>query len=482
MRKTINVVFEGCCHGELNNIYRAIEQRMGTDVDLVVIGGDFQAIRNEQDMNCISMPPKYRKLGDFHDYYHGRKKAPYLTIFVGGNHEASNYLQELYYGGWVAPNIYYLGAAGVINFNGLRIGGLSGIFKPSDYNLNHFERLPFDMRTERSVYHIRKFDVLKLALLDGRIDVMLSHDWPAGIVHHGDLPQLLRAKPFFKRDIDTGTLGSPPAMDLLKSLRPAYWWSAHLHVRFTALVEHSPQVELETKNPDEIELDLGGTDDKGAESDTRNPDEIELDLGDTDDKGPISDHNDTHHVDEHSSKSNPDEIALDIEVASNYETQAGDGNPPEPPVELPTSTHFLALDKCLPRRNFIELVPVEVDVPAKRKRVHEEPTLAYDPQWLAITRVMHRYFNTTRPSSPMPLNTELPDLKKQVDAELKWVQANIVDKDLLTIPANFVPQVPTADSLPANVDRRRWASQQPPKYTNPQTTAFCDLIQIDNRL
>lgn len=30
-------------------------------------------------------------------------------MFIGGNHEASNHLQELPYGGWVAPNIYYLG-------------------------------------------------------------------------------------------------------------------------------------------------------------------------------------------------------------------------------------------------------------------------------------------------------------------------------------------------------------------------------------
>lgn len=42
-------------------------------------------------------------------YYSGEKKAPYLTVFIGGNHEASNYLQELPYGGWVAPNIYYMG-------------------------------------------------------------------------------------------------------------------------------------------------------------------------------------------------------------------------------------------------------------------------------------------------------------------------------------------------------------------------------------
>lgn len=59
-------------------------------------------------------------------YYNGEKVAPILTIFIGGNHEASNYLQELPYGGWVATNIYYLGYAGVINVNGCRIAGLSG--------------------------------------------------------------------------------------------------------------------------------------------------------------------------------------------------------------------------------------------------------------------------------------------------------------------------------------------------------------------
>jgi hypothetical protein len=31
---------------------------------------------------------------------------------VGGNHEASNYLRELFYGGWAAPNIYFMGFAG----------------------------------------------------------------------------------------------------------------------------------------------------------------------------------------------------------------------------------------------------------------------------------------------------------------------------------------------------------------------------------
>ena len=45
-------------------------------------------------------------------YYSGEKVAPVPTVIIGGNHEASNHLQELTYGGWVAPKIYYLGFAG----------------------------------------------------------------------------------------------------------------------------------------------------------------------------------------------------------------------------------------------------------------------------------------------------------------------------------------------------------------------------------
>lgn len=96
-------------------------------------------------------------------YYSGQKIAPILTIVIGGNHEASNYFWELcvrpsddgdfftadgrpqltakmwvmdrYHGGWLAPNIYYLGCAGVVQFNGIRIAGASGIYKYHDYRL-----------------------------------------------------------------------------------------------------------------------------------------------------------------------------------------------------------------------------------------------------------------------------------------------------------------------------------------------------------
>lgn len=62
-------------------------------------------------------------------YYSGEKQAPILTLFIGGNHEASNFLQELPFGGWVAPNIFYVGYTNVLKFGPLRIAGISGIFK-----------------------------------------------------------------------------------------------------------------------------------------------------------------------------------------------------------------------------------------------------------------------------------------------------------------------------------------------------------------
>ena len=123
----MKIAVEGCCHGELDKIYAAmqhVERAEGITIDLLICCGDFQAVRNVDDLECMSVPQKYKALGTFHEYYSGRKRAPYPTLFIGGNHEASNYLWELYHGGYVAPNVYYMGHAGVINFGDLRVGGL----------------------------------------------------------------------------------------------------------------------------------------------------------------------------------------------------------------------------------------------------------------------------------------------------------------------------------------------------------------------
>lgn len=98
-------------------------------------------------------------MGDFHKYYTGELVAPYLTVFIGGNHEASTLLRDLYWGGWVAPNIYYLGASSVIQARKgdqiLRIASVSGIDKPYHYRRGYFECYPYRESDYRSMYHLR---------------------------------------------------------------------------------------------------------------------------------------------------------------------------------------------------------------------------------------------------------------------------------------------------------------------------------------
>lgn len=288
----------------------------------------------------------------------------FVGIAVGGNHEAINYLWELYYGGWVAPKIYFMGYAGVIWFGGLRIAGLSGIFKQQHYNWGHWEAPPYSESSMRSAYHVRHLDVNKLLRLSGHVDIIISHDWPSGIAYHGNLQQLLQRKKFLKREIEDGSLGSPPAAQLLQKLKPSFWFSAHLHTKFTARVNH----------PD----------------------------------GQV--------------------------------------------------TQFTSLDKCLPGRQFLQVV----DFP----KTKGEKRLSYDPEWLAITKSTHQLFTLQR--TPPPLPVPEPVSTAQVEAMekvLKEYGANVPDFFERTVDPH-IETAPKRGKMPCKA------------FKNPQTTRFLKMLDL----
>jgi lariat debranching enzyme len=156
----MKVAIQGCCHGELDVLYETLANQ---SINLLIICGDFQCLRSTVDLPSLACPPKYRRLGNFYEYYSGLKEAPFPTLFIGGNHEASSYLWELFHGGFVAHNIYFLGFAGVVKFGGLRIGGVSGIYKDHHYNMGYYEKHPLNEDDCRSIYHTRRFNIYRLS-------------------------------------------------------------------------------------------------------------------------------------------------------------------------------------------------------------------------------------------------------------------------------------------------------------------------------
>ncbi|XP_042863744.1 lariat debranching enzyme-like [Penaeus japonicus] len=380
----MHIAIEGCSHGELDTIYNSVsrlEQIHGFKVDLLLCCGDFQSVRNEQDLKCMACPIKYMDMRDFYKYYSGEKKAPVLTIFIGGNHEASNYLQEFPYGGWVAPNIYYLGYAGVVRFGGLRIGGLSGIYKGPDYLKGHYEKPPYTGESVRSVYHVRNLEVFRLKQLSGESDIFMSHDWPRGIYHHGDKEKLLKWKQHFRSEVKNNTLGSRPAEELLKKIRPKYWFSGHLHVKFPAVLRHKEENTHKAK-----------------------------------------------------------------------------------------VTKFLALDKCLPRRDFLQVIEVQNTGPLE---------LSYDAEWLAILRLTNHLLSvgTRTVYMPGPGGSERYQFTPSKEEIEETIQLMGCD---LRIPLDFVP---TAQSYESSQGKPRMEQvHMPQPLLNPQTIAFCDKLGLDDPL
>ena len=356
----MRIAVQGCCHGELNRIYAEVS-RMTPLPDLLIICGDFQGIRHAEDLRTMACPPKYRRMGDFADYYLGKKRAPLLTLFIGGNHEASAYLRDLWHGGWVAPQIYYLGHAGVVRIGGLRIAGISGLYNPLHYHLGRYEsgsladegnlKNPRNNSHQRSVYHYREMDTFKLSLLRQPIDIFVSHEWPRGIYNFGNKEALLQAKPFFRTEVTQGRLGAAPLEVLLHRLKPRYWFSAHLHVRFEATVVHG---------------------------------------------------------------------------------QAGQ------------TTEFLALDKCLGRRKFLELVNVP-ELTGDSTRI-----LQYDPEWLSIVKATDPLYST----QPSPVF-----LPKEGSEERQRLLQKIQDDQ------KSIPELPEF-----NADNY--------SIVNPQTAKFCQMLGI----
>ncbi|KAI9220946.1 lariat debranching enzyme, C-terminal domain-containing protein [Blastocladiella britannica] len=407
----------GCGHGELDTIYaaaKASERATKVPIDAVVICGDFEAIRNASDLEQVAGPKKFRKMGDFHKYYSGKTTAPYLTIVIGGNHECSSYFMELYHGGWLAPNIYFLGYAGVVQLGSLRIAGVSGIYAPEHFLQGRFEHPPYTGSSDiHSVYCTRQHELIQLTQLSSAIDLFLSHDWPRNILAHADrdaAAAVYAAKPTFVPQVLNGMLGSPALEHLLMHLRPTQWLAGHMHVRVETRVAHHDNRFIAPETADLTHF-------------THLP------------PPPLS----------YMLPGGPDNF--------------GDADP-VPGVDAST-TSFVGISKCVKNREFLELV----DFPN-----HRAGPLRYDCDWLAIMAATHADLRFDSAAVAVD-DLDWSDLAKRIAV----CRESIADSNL-EIPTNaFAMTAPGYNPKePAAVTEKRRAAV----YVNPQTVAIRNLLGL----
>ncbi|GIQ84341.1 hypothetical protein KIPB_005815 [Kipferlia bialata] len=214
------------------------------------------------------MPPRFsdelrKNMNSFQGLLNGTLVMPVPVIYVGGNHEASLYLEELPYGGYIAHNVYYMGRVGAVDFvlgdRHLRVAGISGIYDASsakeerDYNPTQF-----DQGSIESCFHHRRAEVDPLRHTLSRQPqlktTVLTHDWPTIVTtpneHFVYIP---------KHEKCAGEQGSPLSTGLLTDITSgaipvigeAHWWAAHMHYFAEATVPagvcvSEGQVELDS--------------------------------------------------------------------------------------------------------------------------------------------------------------------------------------------------------------------------------------------
>ena len=305
------------------------------------------------------------------------------------------------------------------------------------------ESAPYDNSSLRSVYHVRNVDIYRMKCLsksNTRVDIIASHDWPVGIEQHGNTQELIRRKPFFRQEIEQNNLGSPPNREVLDAVKPSYWFSAHLHVKFIAQVDH-------LKNQEGMDVKMGSDPSSHlVPSQVRtktvpaSPRKQASKSGEGQDDSAASD---ARHSDLLLESKKPIEEAPQESGHTQQTTFHGLESTCNPVNDLAEQmTRFLALDKCLPRRKYLSILHVEVPDEARNGA-----TLEFDPEWLAVLRKTHHL------NSKQQRNVPLPEHVVEVSTEdIEWVEERLKEKNTRSgdesassyrvISTDFLPTVP----------------------------------------
>jgi lariat debranching enzyme len=222
----------GDIHGRFHRVEEwldALEAARGRPVDLVLAVGDVEAFRMADDHRRKAA--KRGMPAEFADYADGVRTMKRPLYFIGGNNEDFEALHDMPEGFSLAPNVHYLGRAGLKEVQGLRVGYLSGIHAPRFYE-QPLKR-PRSLDTAKQAGYFRASEVEKIQALRD-VDLLLVHEWPRGLPQRAqerEVPPPGRALPSY-------WIGNPITRRLVETVHPRWVLCGHSHRAFAVSLGH----------------------------------------------------------------------------------------------------------------------------------------------------------------------------------------------------------------------------------------------------
>ena len=216
----------GDIHGRFRRVEAwldALAEARGRPVDMVLAVGDVEAFRHADDHRRKAA--KRAMPAEFAEYADGVREMNRPLYFIGGNNEDFEALHDSQDGLQLAPNVHYLGRAGLKELHGLRVGYLSGIHAPRFYE-QPLKR-PRSLDTAKQAGYFRAPEVEKVAALRD-MDLLLVHEWPRG------LPQRAQERevPPPGRTLPSYWIGNPITRRLVETVHPKWVLCGHSHRAF----------------------------------------------------------------------------------------------------------------------------------------------------------------------------------------------------------------------------------------------------------
>ena len=137
-------------------------------------------------------------------------------------------------------------------------------------------------------------------------------------------------------------------------------------------------------------------------------------------------------------------------------------------------TKFLALDKCLPNRRFLQILTAGPEVGPE-----EEVVLAHDPKWLAILKATNHLQSVSSKMNHMPFHSDDYAGAKHVD-DIAAMDLTIRPEAFKATAPAFDPQSPEGREARVQVALNKVSD--PGRLANPQTQFLCKALEIDDPL